>query len=109
MFQPRIESAVRALGLKPSVVAGDFFSPDDVPALVVLDLHEASGDALRSIGAAKAAGARVLAFGRHTDLAVLRAARGAGADRVVPRSQFVEELPRLIADLVSLPTLAPEE
>jgi DNA-binding NarL/FixJ family response regulator len=102
MFQPRIETAARAAGLSvrvatPAAVAAD---PGD-PALVVVDLHEREGDALAAIRTAKAAGAPVLAFGRHTDAAALRAAREAGADVVVPRSQLVDELPDLIRKLTA--------
>jgi CheY-like chemotaxis protein len=36
----------------------------------------------------------VVAYGSHVDTATLRAAREAGCDLVLPRSKFVEELPR---------------
>ena len=71
------------------------------PALVVVDIHAAGIDANAVIAAAREAGVPVLAFGRHTSAGDLRAAREAGADKVVPRSQLVEELPQLIADLVA--------
>jgi DNA-binding NarL/FixJ family response regulator len=96
MFQPRIEAAARALGID---VRASSASTLDGAALVI-DLHEASLDAIAAIAEAKAAGARVLAFGRHTEPATLRAARDAGADIVVPRSQLVEELPELLRRLV---------
>ena len=103
MFYARIESVVRALGMTSANTdaprALSAMSP--VPALVVIDLHESSGDPIPVISAAKAAGSRVLAFGRHTDARALRAARDAGADRVVPRSQLVEELPALVAELTA--------
>ena len=103
MFQSRIEAAVRRAGLTPVIAAT---SPlvasalDARPALVVVDLHAIGIEPERAIRDAKAAGARVLAFGRHTEPVILRAARDAGADRVVPRSQLVEELHELIASLV---------
>ena len=103
MFQSRIEAAVRVAGLTP-IIAG---SAADVtaairarPTLAVVDLHAAAINAERAIRDAKAAGIRVLAFGRHTEPATLRLARDAGADKVVPRSQLVEELHELIASLV---------
>ena len=103
MFQPRITAAVRALGLEPRVAdttaaAGEAIAAG--PALVVVDLQDRRVQAAEVITAAKAAGARVLAFGRHTDSGALRAARKAGADTVVPRSQLVEELPQLIERLI---------
>jgi len=36
---------------------------------------------------------RIIAYGSHVDVATLKRAREAGCDRVMPRSQFVEELP----------------
>jgi hypothetical protein len=98
MFQPRVETALRALGAEPRVLPGGAF-PLEAAALVV-DLHEPGADVPALIAEAHAAGARVLAFGRHTDVEALRAARASGADAVVPRSQLVEELPSLLAVLL---------
>ena len=39
----------------------------------------------------------VVAYGSHVDAAGLRAAREAGCNLVLPRSKFVEELPRELA------------
>jgi DNA-binding NarL/FixJ family response regulator len=74
---------------------------DEPPALVVVDLHAAGIDVMSVIRMSKAAGAAVLAFGRHTEPATLRAARDAGADAAVSRSQLVDELPELIARLIA--------
>jgi hypothetical protein len=52
---------------------------------------------------AKERGAPVLAFGRHTEAALLREARVAGCDRVVARSQLVEELPALLGEVAARP------
>jgi len=111
MFQPRISAAVRALGLEPRIAdtaaaAGEAIAAG--AALVVVDLQDRRVQAAEVIAAAKAAGARVLAFGRHTDAGALRAAREAGADTVVPRSQLVEELPQLIERLIGTgPDISP--
>jgi hypothetical protein len=37
---------------------------------------------------------RVVAYGSHVDTATLKAARASGCDPVLPRSKFVEDLPR---------------
>ena len=37
---------------------------------------------------------RVVAYGSHVDVETLRKAREAGCDPVLPRSKFVEELPK---------------
>jgi CheY-like chemotaxis protein len=39
----------------------------------------------------------VVAYGSHVDAAALRAAREAGCDLVLPRSKFVEELPKALS------------
>ena len=106
MFQPRIAGAAQGLALKPRAADTQEAALAELasaPALVVIDIHAAGIDANAVIAAARAASIPVLAFGRHTAGGELRAARAAGADRVVPRSQLVEELPQLISDLVAGP------
>ena len=103
MFQPRIEAALRGLGVRAEVVASAQALDAALaagPALAVVDLHAAGFDALDAVRRAHAAAVPVLAFGRHTEPATLRAAREAGAQVVVPRSQLVEELPRLVAEAI---------
>jgi CheY-like chemotaxis protein len=65
------------------------------PVAVLLDLH-AGNDAAEVVAACQ--GAPVVAFGRHTEPALLRAARRAGCARVVARSDFVEGMARLVAE-----------
>lgn len=104
LFQSRIDAAARALGLAPQIADSAAALADALaarPAVAVIDLHERALDATAAITAAKAAGARVLAFGRHTEPATLRAARDAGADLVVSRSQIAEELPELLRSLMA--------
>ena len=105
MFQSRIDAAARSLGLAPRIADTAVSLADALaarPAVAVIDLHERALDPTAAIIDAKAAGARVLAFGRHTEPATLRAARDAGADLVVPRSQLAEELPELLRSLMAL-------
>ncbi len=73
--------------------------------LVILDLH-AGFDAADVVSMASGhvlgpdverAPVPVLAFGRHTEPALLRAAREAGCVEAVARSTFVEEMPSLVA------------
>ncbi len=104
MFQSRIDAAARSLGLAPRIADTDVSLAAALaahPALAVIDLHERALDPAAAITGAKTAGARVLAFGRHTEPATLRAARDAGADIVVPRSQLAEELPELLRSLMT--------
>ena len=70
------------------------------PPLVILDLESVGGDPVSLIRAVKSdeglKGARVVAFGRHTNAETLQAANDAGADQVMPRSDFVQVLPDLL-------------
>jgi DNA-binding NarL/FixJ family response regulator len=67
-------------------------SIDDVADadVVVVDLGKHAG-VLADVRA-KAPGAFVVAFGRHDDAATLRAAKDAGADRVLARSKFFADV-----------------
>ena len=65
--------------------------------LALVDL-DARTDVLTMIRALKArTSAQVVAFGPHLDTERRKAARAAGADRVLAKSKFVAELPALMA------------
>lgn len=103
LFQSRVEAAARSLRMELRVATAADALHDALaasPKLLIIDLHERSLDALPAIAEASALGVAVLAFGRHTEPALLRAAREAGASRVVPRSQLAEQLPALLAELI---------
>lgn len=106
MFQSRLQEQARALGYQVVVAETPEAITEalrDDAALVVLDLH-AGVDWQRAVALAKERAVPVLAFGRHTEAQLLRSAREAGCDRVVPRSTFVEELPRLVEELTGAKT-----
>lgn len=77
-------------------------------ALVVLDLHAGIDAAdVVAVAASHALGpdadrapVPVLAFGRHTEPALLRHARESGCVEAVPRSTFVEEMAGLVGKYV---------
>ncbi len=73
---------------------------EECPPLVILDLESVGGDPVSLIRALKSderlKGAQVVAFGRHTNEETLAAVNRAGADRVMPRSDFVQGLPDLL-------------
>ena len=72
---------------------------DAPPALVIFDLTVRSADPVKAITAARAAAGpatRMLAYGPHGDLALLEAARAAGADEVLARGAFAARLPELL-------------
>lgn len=109
-FAPTIEQAAKVLGYSTHWIDSYQAAPEFLkilneqqPALIILDLNS-SVPWSEWLPAAKAdEHARDipwLAFGSHMNPRRLAAARHAGADKVVPKSQFSAELPALIAALV---------
>ena len=104
MFQSRVVEQAKRLGYAASVAetADELRSAlEGDAALVALDLHVNGIDWREAVSAAKERGVPLLAFGRHTEAALLREARDAGIDRVVARSTLVQELPALIEALTA--------
>jgi DNA-binding NarL/FixJ family response regulator len=96
LFTSRITGTARALGLNVnSVRSFDALLAQAVqrrPACVILDLGMPGlvlAELFRQLGDDRP---RVVAYGSHVDAESLRAARAAGCDPVMPRSQFVEVL-----------------
>ncbi len=101
MFQSRLREQATALGYDIVLGETDATVADGLaaaPQLAVIDLHALGIDWQAAVAAAAEAGVPVLAFGRHTEAGLLKAARDAGCARVVPRSQLVAELPSLITE-----------
>lgn len=108
IFATKIRSTADALGVLTRPVRNadmltarlnrvDDGKPNDpVGALMVdLDCGEA-GIALITQSKAHDATVPVIAFGSHVATELLRAARDAGADEVMPRSAFTAQLPALL-------------
>jgi CheY-like chemotaxis protein len=100
MFVSRITGTARGLGLdvKPARSADMLLqlAAAEVPACVLVDLGNPGldiADLLQRLRETCSPMPRVIAYGSHVDTATLRAARAAGCDAVLPRSQFVEQLP----------------
>ena len=68
------------------------------PAIVFTDLSDPSFPALETLKQIRAAapGARVIGFVSHVDLKPLRAARDAGYELTLSRSEFTARLPDLL-------------
>jgi CheY-like chemotaxis protein len=97
-FQSRIAAAARAAGRQVRFVASESAIDGTHGNLALVDL-DAAADVLAMIRALKAQGLdSVVAFGPHVDTEARKAARSAGADRVLAKSKFVTELPRLMQD-----------
>jgi CheY-like chemotaxis protein len=103
MFTSRITGTARDLGLsiKParSVEALTALIPQSCPSCIIIDLANPGlqlSEFMNSLRSSCTPMPRVVAYGSHVDTATLRAARDAGCDIVLPRSKFVEELPRAL-------------
>jgi len=74
------------------------------PALVIFDLNSQKSDPVVTIAALKAdpalAGVRTIAFASHVHVDLIEAARAAGADQVMPRSQFAGNLADILGSAV---------
>jgi DNA-binding NarL/FixJ family response regulator len=100
MFAARIEATLEQRGYEVYVV-------EELPALAaeleagaklcLLDLH-AGASAADVVALCKPRGVAVVAFGRHTEAALLREARAAGCATVLPRSEFFEKLTSLVEE-----------
>jgi DNA-binding NarL/FixJ family response regulator len=113
LFTSRILGTARDLGFPmkavrtPAVLTA--LAAEHAPRGVILDLAHPGlviGDVVRALQAA-APGVRVIAYGSHVDTATLGAAREAGCDVVLPRSRFVEDLPRQLPVWLAGPDAPP--
>ena len=71
-------------------------APCDLPSELDLVLVDWSARSADWADALRASGARVILFGRHTDLEAHADARAAGLGPMWARSKFVADLPRLV-------------
>lgn len=71
------------------------------PSLVIIDLNSAKADPVGTITSLKQdpelAGIRAIGFASHVHVDLIAAARGAGADQVLPRSAFAGHLAEILA------------
>lgn len=99
LFSSRITGTAEKLGLTVHTVrsADELWrqAAQVLPRCVLLDLQNPGLQIEAVVGQLKALdpAPMLVAYGSHVDAATLRQAREAGCDRVLPRSQFVEELP----------------
>jgi len=100
LFSSRITGTAQALGLKVNVVksVNDLRAQaqERMPTCVIIDLSHPGLQVPELVAELKGVGSpmpRLVAYGSHVDAATLRAAREAGCDVVLARSEFVEKLP----------------
>jgi CheY-like chemotaxis protein len=107
LFSSRITGTAEALGLTVRTVrtSEELMRQAELarPTCVLVDLHNPGLDIVDVVLRLKAFGPPPLlvAYGSHVEAATLHNARKAGCDRVLPRSQFVEELPIALATWIN--------
>ena len=99
IFTSRITATARAVGVVVVPVRSADLAlakaREESPSGVIVDLHNPGLDIAEFVAGLREACPtmpRVIAYGSHVDADRLKAARAAGCDRVMPRSQFVKEL-----------------
>jgi CheY-like chemotaxis protein len=108
VFVSRISATAQAVGLAVRQAR----TPDELVTLaernpppgIILDLQNPGLDLPALIGELRAACPampRVTAYGSHVEAELLRSAREAGCDVVLPRSKFVKELDSQIVNWLS--------
>jgi CheY-like chemotaxis protein len=111
IFTSRVTGTARDLGFSFKTAR----SPDglrelllrDWPVCIILDLSNPNlviADFLTKLREHGEPMPRVIAYGSHVDAATLKAARTAGCDEVLTRSQFVEELPIRLPEWIQGPS-----
>jgi CheY-like chemotaxis protein len=115
MFTSRVSGTARSLGqqVRParSAEALRQLARQQPPPCVILDLANDTLDVADLVGWLKKQCQPppfVVAYGSHVDTATLRAAREAGCDLVLPRSRFVEELPKSLGDWLAAKPMSSE-
>jgi CheY-like chemotaxis protein len=105
IFTSRVTGTARDLGYTfktaRSTAALKQLLETDRPVCLIIDLANPDLVITDLIGGLRQRGEpvpRVVAYGSHIDTATLKAARAAGCDSVLTRSQFVEELPVHLSD-----------
>lgn len=98
-FGMRIRTSLRQLGYDVTITtdaqafSGALGASDTPPALGLVDFNQPLD--WSSLDEATATGVPLLAFGPHTDVEGFRAARKAGAVRVIANGEFSRSLPAL--------------
>lgn len=105
IFSTKIKGTAQALGLPLAVVGSTaaVAATSLAPDLVIVDLSSpptTSEDDLRSLRERLGEAARLIAYGSHVEVERLGAARRAGCDPVLARSEFTARLPALLQGLV---------
>lgn len=105
LFSSKIRTVARQVGADLAFAR----TPDEIlqklraerPSLLMIDLNSAKAEPIATIHAIRGdqqlSGVRILGFASHVHVDVIRAARDAGADEVLPRSAFAAKLPDILS------------
>jgi hypothetical protein len=95
-FQSRISAAARAAGRRVRFLA-DPAQMGQEYRLALVDLDSPAGTPATIAALAGRPSGQIIAFGPHVDTERRKAARAAGARRVLAKSKFAADLPLLLA------------
>lgn len=99
LIETRIEGAAKGLNAAVETASAQE-APELIasmgPELVIVDLATPGLEIEALAAAARQARVPVAGFYPHVDVALRRAAKGAGIEHVYPRSRFLRELPRIL-------------
>ncbi len=115
-FSAKIDATARQLGVPlkclPTCDHVLAAGREAAPPLIILDFESVGGDLTALIRTIKSDPnlnhTQVVAFGRHTNAETLAAVKDAGADQVMPRSDFVQVLPELLGSCAKTPRIGAE-
>ena len=96
IWSTRLADAVRGAGGQPKVLRRLADLVADDARYVIVDLTARAYDGVAAIRTVTAAGATVVAVGRHDDAPLRQAALAAGASRVFTYRALFEDGPRLL-------------
>lgn len=102
-FRAKMTETARRVGVElRTVTTGEALlreAAQGSPALVLVDLNAGQGAAIRALEQLCAAGCHlpVIGFLSHVQVELAERARAAGCQQVLPRSQFTQKLPAILA------------
>ena len=103
IFQTKITATAEQLGIAINVVrtARDVAAAAGKASGLIIDLSLSSDDALAAVRQMKSEypNLPIVAFCAHVETDLIKQAGDAGADQVMPRSAFTEQLPQILTRL----------
>lgn len=96
MFSGRISAEARAAGRAVRILRDPAQLADAEGELLLVDLNQAGALEPAAAWGQAAPGRVVVGFVSHVDVETIEAARALGIGRIVPRGQFVKQLPALL-------------